>query len=110
MRVRYFEEKVWITQKKILLCFYKPRKRRQYLRNTDAYVFDFEMRPVLGEFNTTFQNLMDHPDEAVFFNYMRISNPSYKGLRDLILPHIRPIGSNWRGPISGEEKFVLTIR
>ena len=55
----------------------------------------FQMRPVLGEFHTTFQNLIDHPDE-VFFNYMRMSYDSYKGLKDLIMPHIRPIGSNWR--------------
>ena len=70
----------------------------------------FQMRPVLGEFHTTFQNLIDHPDEKVFFNYMRMSYDSYKGLKDLILPHIRPIGSNWRKPISGEEKLLLTIR
>ena len=82
-----------------------PRKNRHiWVRQ------HFEIRPVLGEFHTTYQNLLDHPDEGVFFNYMRMSYTSYKGLRDMILPHIRPIGSNWREPISGEEKLVLTIR
>ncbi|XP_064642854.1 uncharacterized protein LOC135497078 [Lineus longissimus] len=68
------------------------------------------MRPLLGEYHRTFKNLMDHPDEKIFFNYMRMSYASYRELKDLILPHIRPIGSNWREPISGEEKLVLTIR
>lgn len=80
------------------------KKRKTWVRQ------HFQMRPELGEFHTTFQNLIDHPDETVFFNYMRMSYNSYKILKNLILPHISPIGSNWRKPVSGEEKLVLTIR
>lgn len=70
----------------------------------------FQLRSKLGEFHTTFQSLMDHPDETLFFNYMRMSYESYQNLKDLILPHIQPVGSNWRPSISGEEKLVITIR
>ncbi|KAL5019100.1 hypothetical protein ScPMuIL_004822 [Solemya velum] len=34
-------------------------------RNTVWVRQHFQMRPVLGEFHTTFQNLIDHPDEKV---------------------------------------------
>ena len=47
------------------------KKRKTWVRQ------HFQMRPELGEFHTTFQNLIDHPDETVFFNYMRMSYNSY---------------------------------
>ena len=36
----------------------------------------------------SFQHLIDHPDEMLFFNYMRISYQSYRDLKNLILIHI----------------------
>ena len=65
------------------------------------------MRDVLGEFHTMYNNLIKNKDENVFFNYMRMSYSSYEELKELMLPHIRPNGTNFRTAISGEEKLVF---
>ena len=33
----------------------------------------FQIQYVVGEFHTSFQHLIDKPDEMLFFNYMRMS-------------------------------------
>ena len=34
----------------------------------------FQIRYVMGEFHTSFQHLINKPDEMLFFNYMRMSH------------------------------------
>ena len=45
----------------------------------------FHLRLELGEIKTTFQSLMDHFDEALFFNYGRMSYKTYKDLNNTYL-------------------------
>ena len=67
----------------------RRRQRRMWVRQ------HFLVRPTLGEYSTTVRNLLDHPDEMVFFNYMRMSYDSFRALKGLMEPHIASIGSNW---------------
>ena len=67
----------------------------------------------MGEFLMSFQQLIDHPDEILYFNYMIedvISNLQSKKKKKKKKkdsdPH-HPIRSNWRTSIPGENKLVL---
>ena len=92
----------------LLLNNRRKRKRRQ---PRSVWCRDhFLMRNLNGEFHRTYMKLVDNRDEELFFNYMRMSYASFNELKRLLLPRIEPTGCNWREPISGEEKLVLTLR
>ncbi|GFO32944.1 hypothetical protein PoB_005944900 [Plakobranchus ocellatus] len=66
----------------------------------------FLLRSSRGEFHRTFCSLMTRRDETMFFNYIRMSDRTYEELKNLVLPHLQPLGCNYREPISAEEKLV----
>ena len=47
------------------------------LQKTECVRHYFQMRPAMWEFYTTLQNLIDHPDEMMLFNYMRMLYNTY---------------------------------
>ena len=89
----------------IVTILRKRRKRSRRIWIREHYL----LRPELGEFFRTYKNLLDNPDEELFFNYLRMSYDSFAELLALVRPHLTSKGSNWRTPISAEEKLVLTL-
>ena len=93
-----------------LFLLYRRAKKRNRSRPSlwcrDHYI----LRPERGEFTRTFRYLMDNPDSELFFNYTRMSYKTYADLKQVVLPHLQPIGTNYREAISGEEKLILTLR
>ena len=57
------------------------------LQKTEWVRHYFQMRPAMCEFHTTLKNLIDHPDEMMLFNYMRMLYNTYNDWVD-ITPHL----------------------
>lgn len=95
----------------LALCLLYRRARRRNCSRRSIWCRDhYLLRPERGEFTRTFRYLMDNPDRELFFNYTRMSYETYAELKQLVLPHLQPIGTNYREAISGEEKLILTLR
>ena len=63
------------------------------------------LRANCGEYIRTFWSLVDN--EALFFNYTRMTYDTYKELLALVIPLLQPTGANWRQPITCEEKLPV---
>ncbi|KAK3760772.1 hypothetical protein RRG08_056181 [Elysia crispata] len=94
----------------ILLFIRKKRKQRRKKKRSIWCREHFVLRATCGEYIRTFRSLLDNRDEALFFNYTRMTYDTYKELLALVLPLLQPVGANWRQPITGEEKLILTLR
>jgi len=65
-------------------------------------------RETEGEFHTLFNKLQKHPDK--FFEYCRMDENTFNLILDAIRERIQKLDTNFRKPISPEERLFLTIR
>ena len=91
----------------ILLFILKKRKQIGQKKRSISYCEHFVLWATCGEYIRTFQSLLDNRDEALFFNYTRMTYDTYKELLALVLPLLQPVGANGTQPITGEEKLPV---
>lgn len=61
-----------------------------------------------GEFSTLFHNLRE--DERRFYKYFRMTISSFDELLTIIKAYITKENTNYRFPISPEERLAITLR
>ncbi|XP_025194756.1 protein ALP1-like isoform X2 [Melanaphis sacchari] len=80
-----------------------PKVQRRY------WVHPLNMdREKIGQFRTFFENIRQYPDK--FFEYYRMSISSFDELLKTLRPHITKSTTEFRNPISAEERLTITIR
>jgi len=80
-----------------------PKAKRRYwvyLLSTD--------REKKGQFTTFLENIRQYPDK--FFEYYRMSISSFDELLKTLQPHITKNITEFRNPISAEERLTITLR
>jgi len=65
-------------------------------------------REKIGQFTTFFENIRQYPDK--FFEYYRMSISSFDELLKTLRPHITKNTTEFRNPISAEERLAITLR
>ena len=65
-------------------------------------------REVFGEYHHLFQEIKD--DEEKFFPYVRMKKRTFNIILDAIGPYIEKKTTNFRRPISPEERLVIALR
>ncbi|GFN93292.1 hypothetical protein PoB_001979800 [Plakobranchus ocellatus] len=56
----------------------------------------FLLRSSRGEIHRPFCSLMTHRDKTLFFNFIRMSYRTYEELKNIVPPHLQPIGCNYQ--------------
>lgn len=67
-----------------------------------------KMRPLRGEFHNQYFDVRE--DESAFYDYMSMSSESFDYICNIIRDDCNHVVTNYRKPISVEERLVLTIR
>ncbi|XP_029342534.1 uncharacterized protein LOC107884642 isoform X2 [Acyrthosiphon pisum] len=62
----------------------------------------------IGQFTTFFENIRQYPDK--FFEYYRMWISSFDELLKTLRPHITKNTTEFRNPISAEERLTITLR
>ena len=67
-----------------------------------------KVRESLGEFHHLFQQLKDDPEK--FFQYTRMHRKTFSIILEAITPFIERKGTDFKKPITPEERLVITLR
>ena len=86
----------------LLLLIVSGKKKRQWVHPTN------EMRSELGEFHRLVQELK--LDKERFHCYFRMSQEQYGHLVDVVGPKLYRQTTNFREPISVEQRLAITLR
>ena len=99
--------------KRIFFSNSVSQRKTERFKETDTRIWvrkHFQIPFVMGEFLMSFQHLIDHPDEMLFFDYyMRISYQSYRDLKDLILTHITQSDQTGGPQIKSRKRLMKAI-
>ncbi|GFS26378.1 hypothetical protein ElyMa_005212200 [Elysia marginata] len=87
----------------ILLFILKKRKQRRKKKRSIWCREHFVLRATCGEYIRTFRSLLDNRDEALFFNYTRMTYDTYKELLALVLPLLQPVGAIGGNPLQAKK-------
>ena len=69
----------------------------------------FQQRSANGAFNLLIKEL-EKEDPDFYFDYFMMYPEQFKIIHNLIKPHIQIKKTNWRQPMSTEERLVVTLR
>lgn len=74
-----------------------------------TWVHEFnESRNTCGEFNRLYRDARKYSDK--FFNYLRMTRETFDLLLEKLETHLHREDTNFRRPISSEERLVITLR
>ena len=65
-------------------------------------------RPIYGEYHHLMKDLCD--DERKFYDYFRMKKDTFNYILKLLGPELEKMTTNFRKPISAEERLVITLR
>lgn len=80
----------------------KKKSKRMWVKYTNETRYEF------GEFRLLFPDLLK--DENKFFQYFKMSSKQFYELLHMLQPEIESINTQFRQPVSGEEKLSVTLR
>ena len=83
------------------------RLRHRQVRKVAVHPIN-RAREVLGEYHHLFHQLKGDPHK--FFQYMRMQKSTFDIILETIAPYLERQTTNFKKPISAEERLVITLR